>query len=340
MKGILLFARVPMNVVYLRPIYRALSGEVPFWGTVKPPKGEKGGDLFSPLGLKVKRIPPWLAARLPLELYLSPDVMVVGKGCKWKVHTFHGVSFKGRAYTPKVLAYHRLFVIGPYMEERFIREGILKEGDSRIARVGMPKLDPLLDGTWTRERAVEYLGLRGREAPIVLYAPTWGAGSSLEAMGEAVVKTTLALGLTLVVKLHDHTFRDPRWKKRVLEWEKAGVLVYRDPDIVPAMAASHLLISDLSSVANEYLLLDRPIIYLAAPHYEKRYGDTIDLETWGFAAGPLVDEKDQLRGALLDALDHPQAYSEVRRKMAAHLFYNPGQATQKAVDVIKELIRG
>ncbi len=338
MKGILLFARVPMNVVCLRPIYKALKDEVPFWGTVKPPKGQKGGDLFSPLGLRVKRVPPWLASKLPLDLYLSPDIMVVGKACRWRVHTFHGASFKGRAYTPKVLEYHRLFIIGPYMEERFVKEGILKEGDPRIARVGMPKLDPLVDGTWTREKALKHLGLAGLEGPVVLYAPTWGAGSSLEAMGEAVVKTVLTMGLTLVIKLHDHTFRDPRWKEKTRAWERAGALIYRDPDIVPAMAASHLLISDLSSVANEYLVLDRPIVCLAAPDYQKRYGRTIDLETWGFAAGPLADGEDQLKRALLEALDQPGAYSEVRRKMASHLFYNPGQATQKAVDVIRELI--
>jgi len=338
-KGILLFARVPMNVAYLKPIYLVLAGEASFWGTVKPSRGGVGGDLFSLQGVRVRHVPSWLAPWLPLDIYLSSDIMVAGRRCRWKIHTFHGVSFKGRAYTPKVLAYDRLFVVGPYMERRFVEGGILKEGDPRIVRVGMPKLDPLVNGTWTQNKTIEHLGL-DRDATVVFYAPTWGAGSSLKALGEAVMKTVLGLGLTLVVKLHDHTFRDPFWKEKVEEWEAAGAVIYRDPDIVPAMAASDLLISDLSSVANEYLLLDRPLVYLAAPGYEKRYGETVDLETWGFAAGPLVEEKDQMKGALLDALDHPQAYSEVRRKMAAHLFYNPGQATQRAVDVIRELLDG
>ena len=337
MKGILLFARVPMNVVCLKPIYEALKGETPFWGTVKPPKGTKGGNLFAPLGLRVKTVASWLAPWLPLDIYLSPDVMVVGKLCRWKIHTFHGVSFKGRAYTSKILAYDRLFIIGPYMEERFIEKGILKKGDPRIVRVGMPKLDSLVNGTWPQDKAIEHLGL-DRDATVVLYAPTWGAGSSLKALGEAVVKTVLGLGLTLVVKLHDHTSRDPFWKEKVEEWEAAGAVIYRDPDVVPAMAASHLLISDLSSVANEYLLLDRPLVYLTAPGYEKRYGETVDLETWGFAAGPLVKDGKDLKRALIEALDYPRAYSDVRREMATHLFYNPGQATQKAVDVIREII--
>jgi hypothetical protein len=350
-KGILLFARVPMNVAHLKPIYEALVEEVPFWGTVKPPKLEVGSRkskvrdprintrLLSHEFPDVKWVSPWLASWLPLDIYLSPDIMLVGRRCRWKVHIFHGISFKGRAYTSKVLAYDRLFIIGPYMEERFIEKGILKEGDPRIARVGMPKVDPLVDGTWTREQPRAHLGLEG-DAPVVLYAPTWGAGSSLEAMGNAVVQTVLNMGITLVVKLHDHTLRDPLWKARVGEWETLGVVVYRHPDIVPAMAASDLLISDLSSVANEYLLLDRPLIYLQAPDYRRRYVDTIDLKTWGFAAGPLVRDKEGLKMALQEALDHPRAYSDVRREMAAHLFYNPGHATRKAVDVIRELLDG
>lgn len=339
MKGILLFARVPMNIVCLRPIYEALVGEVPFWGTVKPfgKAPRMSPDVLRRELLGVKWVPLWLAHWLPLDIYISSDIMLVGKRCRWKIHTFHGVSFKGRAYTPKVLAYDRLFIIGPYMEERFIEKGILREGDPRIARVGMPKLDPLVDGTWTKEKARAHLGLEG-DGPVALYAPTWGDSSSLETLGEALVRTTLSMGITLVVKLHDHTLRDARWRAKVREWEGMGVVVYRDADVVPAMAASDMLISDLSSVANEYLLLDRPLVYLQPLDYEKRYGSSIDLKTWGFAAGPLVRDKGHLKRALVEALDHPDAYSEVRRKMAAHLFYNPGRATRKAVDVIRGLL--
>ncbi len=84
--------------------------------------------------------------------------------------------------------------------------------------------------------------------------------------------------------------------------------------------------------------LDRPLLYLQTLDYEERYGHSIDLKTWGFAAGPLVKDKESFRGTLIEALDHPETYSDVRRKMAAHLFYNPGHATQKAVDVIRELL--
>jgi len=337
LRGILLFARVPMNVVCLRPLYRALEGEVPFYGTVKPPRGEEGGDPFSTLGVDVAKLPLFLARWFPLQVYLSADPMLVGKRCRAKVHTFHGVSFKGRAYTPKVLEYDRLFMVGPYMEERFVEKGILKKGDTRMCRVGMPKLDPLVDGTLTREVAREGLGLGGEDR-VVLYAPSWGAGSSLEGFGEEVVRCCLASGLRLVVKLHDHTLRDPAWRERLKTWESVGVTIYRDPDVVPVMAASDLLVSDMSSVANEYLLLNRPLVTILPPNYRQRYAQTADLESWRATGSIVVEGVEELGGAIREALEHPEEGSEARLAMARRLFYNPGRATQRAVQVVRELL--
>ncbi len=337
MRGILLFARVPMNLVCVRPIYERLRDEVPFFGTVKPPKGESRREIFQPLGVSVKRVPVSLARWLPLQLYLSADPMLVGKRCRAKVHTFHGVSFKGRAYTPKLLDYTRLFIVGPYMEETFVAKGILSRSDSRIARVGMPKLDPLVDGTWTIEKAKAHLGFDPHQT-VVLYAPTWGAGSSLPKFGEEVVRVCMDQGIRLVVKLHDHTLRDSSWSEKLMEWESAGVMIYRDPDVVPAMAASDLLVSDMSSVANEYLLLDRPLITILPPTYQERYAETADVESWRNTGSIIVEGVEALRPALLHGLAHPQENSAERRAMARRLFYNPGRATQRGVEVVRELL--
>jgi len=337
MKNVLLFARVPMNVLYIKPICEGLSEKVSFWKVVRSPNGSKQKDPFSFLNVKVKKLPSWLAPLVPMDIYLSSDIMLVGKRCRCKIYTFHGASFKGRAYTPKVLAYDKLFIIGPYMERRFIELGILKKNDSRIVRVGMPKLDALLDGTWDRKKAKEYLKIKS-DLPVVLYAPTWGAGSSLEVMGDLIVDVVLCLGFSLVIKLHDHSMRDKRWREKSKEWETKGAFLLKDPDIIPAFAASDILISDLSSAANEYLILNRPIIYAAFSNYKKRYKESIDLKTWGLAAGPFVKNKKELELALKEAVEHPEVYSHIRKAMAEDLFYNPGRATEVAVNEILSLL--
>lgn len=173
---------------------------------------------------------------------------------------------------------------------------------------------------------------------MVLYAPTWGAGSSLQDFGEEVVRACLDQGIRLVVKFHDHTLRDPSWSEKLMEWESAGVMIYRDPDAVPAMAASDLLVSDMSSVANEYLLLDRPLITILPPTYGERYAETADVESWRSTGSIIVERVEALRYSLLQGLAHPEEGSVNRRAMASRLFYSPGRATQRGLEVVRELL--
>ncbi len=337
MKKILVFARVPMNLVCLSTIYERIKDEYCIKGTGKP-LGMGLKELYERAGWDVKLVNPFFSKFLKWDMYISSDIYLLAKRAKVRVHTFHGVSFKGRAYTYKVLDYDRLFIVGPYMLRRFVEKGILREEDPRILKVGMPKLDPLVDGTWTKEKARAFLGLEG-EGFVALYAPTWGAASSLELYGDLVVDVVLNLGGELIVKLHDHSLRKERWQRKLSEWESRGVCVYKGVDIVPAMAVSDVLITDLSSVANEYLLLNRPIVYLFVPSYHRRYKDTAD-EAMLFRTGPLVERPDPsaLGKVLVESLEHPEAYEEERLYLKELLFYNPGRATEVAVSYIRELL--
>ena len=58
----------------------------------------------------------------------------------------------------------------------------------------------------------------------------------------------------------------------------------RQPDVILTLFAADLLITDASSVANEYALLDRPIVFLDVPELLAAAGgegSAPDLETWG-----------------------------------------------------------
>ena len=67
----------------------------------------------------------------------------------------------------------------------------------------------------------------------------------------------------------------------------------REPDVVRTMSIADLLISDASSVANEFALLDRPIVFLDVPELIEltlRKGARLDLETWGRKGGVVVPD--------------------------------------------------
>ncbi len=64
----------------------------------------------------------------------------------------------------------------------------------------------------------------------------------------------------------------------------------------------------------------------------------MDLDTWGRRGGVTVRWPDEVVEALKWSLAHPQDAGEVRRAMAKDLFYNPGHATDAAVEwILKRL---
>jgi hypothetical protein len=340
--SILFFAKKPMNVVMLRGILDRLRDESDIRCVLTGKlHGRGSGAVFERAGVRPERVvPTWWARRCRYDVYVSADFNLVGRRCRVKVHTFHGVSLKNHAISERVLDYDRLFVVGEYMRRTLVSRGILDEGDPRIERIGMPKTDALVDGTINRENARESLGLP-TDRPVVLYAPTWGDGSSLEDRGEAILETLRRLPVVVMVKLHDNSL-DPRkterdWGSLLRGLESPNLRFVTDPDVRPALAAADVLVSDASSVANEFLLLDRPVVFADCPALLERLAGRADLETWGRRTGVVARDETELTAAVERGLEDPDEYAAVRREAAADLFYDPGGATDRAVACLRRL---
>jgi len=111
----------------------------------------------------------------------------------------------------------------------------------------------------------------------------------------------------------------------------------RNPDVVPLLALSDALITDASSVANEYTLLDRPIVFLDVPEllrHSSASGAALDLERWGRKGGAIVARPEDVADIVMGSLADARRMSDIRRAIAADLFYNPGHATDAAIDWI------
>jgi CDP-glycerol glycerophosphotransferase (TagB/SpsB family) len=173
----------------------------------------------------------------------------------------------------------------------------------------------------------------------VLYAPTGAHGNSLETCGEKLIERLVAAdSYDLIVKPHDHPKAAIDWYQRLAPLESEHLRLLRTPDAIPCMYVSDLLISDASSIANEYLLLDRPIVFLDVPELLAAAGgedDRLDLDTWGRTGGTVVPNPDTAVDAVAAGLAHPEAQSERRGAIARDLFYNPGTATQAALEWIR-----
>jgi hypothetical protein len=174
----------------------------------------------------------------------------------------HGESDKAVSASNQMKAYDRVFVAGPAAEERVLGELMWFDRD-RMVRIGRPQAaapDP---------RPVP-------ERPTVLYAPTWEGAQpsmaycSVPSHGTALVRSLWAAGVRVVYRPHPRTGanrRDVAAADAALrelftgeEARRTGSAVETDALIEDAFAAADLLVTDVSSVAVEWLPTGRPML--------------------------------------------------------------------------------
>ncbi len=339
---VLAYAKKPVGAVMMRPLLRRFTLDPRFAvrGAAKWFGDDAGARVFTAAGVEqIAPLPVWRARFKRFDVYLSADFGVVAPRSRIKVHLFHGVSFRNHAVHQNALRYDLLLLAGPYMRRQFEQRGILTAANAeRFVTVGMPKLDALVDGSLRRDDVLTRLAL-DPALPTVLYAPTWSKKmSSLIHHGEALARELARFSGNVIVKLHDNSL-DPRKAKR--DWRALFAMLesprFRFVDaanVVPLLAAADVLVSDASSVANEFALLDRPIVFLDIERLEEKVKDKADLDTWGRRSGDVIDGPAALLPALDAALADPKRHSDVRRALAADIFHEPGHATEHAWNAI------
>lgn len=331
----------------MRPILARLAADPRFdvFGAARLFGGrQRAGHVFAAAGLgELRPMAKWLARLRRFDLYLSADFIVAAPRARRKVHVFHGVSFRNHGVNRNALRYDLLLLAGPYMRRRFEDLGLITaENSRRFPVIGMPKLDDLVNGRYRREEVLAQLGL-DPALKTVLYAPTWSRKvSSLEQCGAELLDELARCEQNVLVKLHDNSL-DARkagrdWRALLRSMRAPRFRFVENADVVPLMCAADLLVSDASSVANEFTLLDRPILFMDIKDLPSRLKPKADLETWGRKAGTVVPAPRFLCAAIDAALARPHELSEVRRALAADLFLAPGGATERAVAAILELL--
>lgn len=352
MTRILFTGYAPVHFVCFRPLFDALrrdpGTEVLVSGGVRSVAGEgprhDTAAMYDSFDLPEGAVVD--AADLP---DLDVDVLVSAstkpikpRSYQQGVQIFHGLSFRNRAIRSQNAGYDHYLLLGPYMRRTFERRGIMTPDDPRAAEVGFPKTDRLVDGSLDRATVLRELGFSG-DRPVVMFAPTGAHGNAMEVYGEQLVKQLTASGdYDLLVKPHDHPKAPINWSERLAPLEDEHMRLLRSYDSVPALLASDVLISDASSIANEWLLLDRPLIFMDVPILlasAAAEDDRLDLDTWGRKGGTVVADVAEAERAVADALAQPDAQSEMRRTIAADLFYNPGTATAAALARFREAVR-
>lgn len=340
-RRVLVDARTPVNYVMVAPVVRAMERDerVEFYFTASE-EPRRLREIYHEAP-HVRLVHPRVAAFMRFDAYVASDFMwakLLRDTCR--IQVFHGVGGKYGFDAPStsMREWHRLFFPNRRRLRNFIKSGAVDADSPAIRLVGLPKADCLVDGSLNRHAILSSLEL-DPSRPTVLYAPTWSPASSLNAMGEAVIRGVLSLGVNLIVKLHDRS-RDLRqmysggvdWVARVaplLQRGRAQLAAWHD--ISPYLVAADVMITDHSSAGFEYLLLDRPIVRIHRPELLRTALVHPDYANLLASVSDSVDDARGVVDATARAIADPSVRSAVRREVAEDLFHMPGSATPRAV---------
>ncbi len=179
-----------------------------------------------------------------------------------KVQIFHGLAGEKKGHF-RIRHYFDLYLTpGPWFTSRF-NDLALKHGNFAVKETGWSKLDVLFsdlkDDAGIRSLKDKGDGYSG----IILYAPTFSPSlTSAPALREEIFNVASRLNLFLIIKFHDLTDKSivSEYKEKIER--RSNCVLYEGKNILPAMHASDIMVSDTSSVIYEFMLLDKPVVTL------------------------------------------------------------------------------
>lgn len=351
-RRVLFDARTSMEYGMMAPVHRRLLRDPrvrTFLMSSERP-GRTGG-IFRDAPRDVPIISARSAMLHRFDAYIAADFLwaTLPRGT-CRVQMFHGVAGKwSQIYdrpASSMRQWDRLFFINRRRLQNYVASGAVDGNSEAIRLVGMPKSDCLVDGTLRRNSVLEANGI-DPDRTTVLYAPTWTRFSSLNAMGEDLVRRLVDAGYQVLVKLHDNSLdRGAFVNSGGIDWiarltpilaQGHGRMI-TSSDASPWLVAADVLITDHSSIGFEYLLLDRPLVRIVMPELISGAdigSEYVDLMA---AVATSVENAAGAVAAVDAAVANPAHLSAARRALAAELFHEPGRATERAIHELYALM--
>ncbi len=325
---------------------------------------ETNSALSQSLGVAESRILRWRdrATLGTVDAFITPTQWVGGNtSATVRICIFHGQPTKGLTFLPHLISrFNTLFLLGPLQRslyEAFAAANPAIARNIKALNVGYPKSDALLNGQFSRQDILDKLNLDPAK-PVVIYAPAFDKGAALDMYGELVVEYLLKGDASVIVKLHPMCYEPQQyaggvnWTERLRKFE--GDKRFRhvgNQALDPYLAASDVLVTDVSSASFEFMMLDRPVVFVDCPdfftstlgtsHYLRKRDEILrDIRlNAGRSAGLVVHTLDALPAAITRSLQYGSEFSAQRQAVRAQLLYNPGTGGVAATDALLSLTK-
>ncbi|MCS5712319.1 CDP-glycerol glycerophosphotransferase family protein [Candidatus Berkiella aquae] len=350
---------------YMLPFHQELQKKithVSYYVSMDYPMHGKLGDInIAPSHYFPSKIAKYL---FPIDVFLEAEIHSRGPKNAVKIFSGHGQANKLSHWADDNLkAFDIYFMHGPLERKMF---EVIQESKPQVTNhiklinVGYPKLDDLVNGNYDRIELMTKLGL-DPNLKTVLYAPAWDPGGSLRTYGTQIAEMLLSIpDINLIVKLHpasmepenspyfDFYTGGKRWEQEFAKIQNPRCRFVKDYLINPYLHISDLMVNDFSGVGLEFMVLNRPVIYIDCPEYFEKIlpswhcdghlAKTDDRFNGGRNAGTVVHNLEELKSQVEQQLKEPDIHSAKRKELAAQLMYNPGHgAAVGTAEILKIL---
>jgi CDP-glycerol glycerophosphotransferase (TagB/SpsB family) len=259
------------------------------------------------------------------------------------VQIFHGTSDKTYNTNKEIVHYDLVCLSGSKMLQDMEKKGLNKNKNCIIT--GNLKADMVFNKVYERDREIENLGLDPGKKN-VLYAPTWidGMGNSSFKKFGLYLHDYFPKNYQLTIKLHPNIYlykKDLVAKlKKNIKGRKNILLLEQDLkiyEIIPVMAASDALMTDVSGVSHEYIAFLRPMIFLNNRNLLRYFYGKKRLRLW--KAGDVVSRLRDLPDTLKNSLENPDRYKKIQEEILHEIYdYTDGKCTLRIMKAVNGLL--
>ncbi len=236
-----------------------------------------------------------------------------------KIEVFHGLNSgkrrrNGTQYHFIIRGLFDLYCThGPNTTHRF-EELARKTGHFRVAETGWSKLDPLLNGNYTKDKA---------EQAVILFASTFSPRLTAAPHVLEALKTLAANGRwKWLVNMHPKMPPEIVASYRAIEGENLEFV--ETDDVTPLLARADAMLCDTSSILSEFLVLHKPVVTFRTARPADYLID--------------VQQADEIETALEHALSHPAGLMENIRRYAEETHpCRDGKSSERTLDAIDTL---
>lgn len=272
-----------------------------------------------------------------IDAYLQGENYRLSGGSRL-VQLTHGRGMKKGGYGHAQLRpQDYIFCASPFVER--LLGGAFK-GGAQVFHTGYPRNDALFaavqGGDISTDAAAQRALDRSAEAGMkrILYAPTFRRGEKVFGIESKFdldrVNAWLAgAGAHLYINLH------PKYRNQARAGGFSHIFFIGDSDIYPLLSRFDALITDYSSIAYDFVLLDRPMVFF--PYDLERYGaeEGLAFPYDDYTPGPVARDLDSLMAAVSGALREDSYKAERARVRGIYHTHADGNSSRRVAAVLK-----